>query len=407
MNKPAWIAACAVATLSLLVTAGCGKDAAAPAAAVAGGDTAARTAGAAATTHDPMEIKAEPALLQRLKIGEPVTGNVGTTITVAARIEVDDTRITRVGSPVMGRIASLSIREGQEVKKGQVIAQLNSTGLSGAQLEFLKAISQKQLAKRSLDRAQQLLKADVIGSAEMQRREAELTEATAELDAAHHQLQLLGMPMEDIAELEKTRVLHPVSPVVATMDGTVMSRKVTVGQVVQPADTVAEIADLSSVWLVADVPEQNAGTLNEGLHVHAEIAALPGHRLEGALSFVSSTVNPETRTVRARMDIPNPKRMYKPAMLATMEIHNQQTRQTLVPESAVVREGDMDGIFVQLAPDIFILRPVKVGAEFGSRRALLEGIRPGEKIVIEGAFHLNNERRRRSLNSGGSGDGQD
>jgi cobalt-zinc-cadmium efflux system membrane fusion protein len=304
----------------------------------------------------------------------------------------------------MGRIASISVREGQEVKKGQVLAQLNSIGMSGAQLEFLKAITQKQLARRSVDRAQQLLKADVIGVAEVQRREAELNEATAELDAAHSQLLLLGMPEAEIQELEKTRVLHPVSPVVATMEGTVMSRKVTVGQVVQPADTVVEIADLSSVWLVADVPEQNAGALHEGLHVHAEIAALPGHRLEGSLTFVSSTVNPETRTVRARMDIRNPKRLYKPAMLATMEIHNQKTRQTLVPATAVVREGDQECVFVQLTSDFFVLRPVKVGAEHGSRRALLEGVRAGEKIVTDGAFHLNNERRRRSLSAGTGGE---
>ena len=252
--------------------------------------------------------------------------------------------------------------------------------------------------------AERLGKADVIGVAEVQRREAEFNEATAELDAAHSQLLLLGMPETEIQELEKTRVLHPVSPVVATMDGTVMSRKVTVGQVVQPADTVVEIADLSSVWLVADVPEQNAGTLDEGLHVHAGIAALPGHRLEGSLTFVSSTVNPETRTVRARMDIKNPRRLYKPAMLATMEIHNQKSRQTLVPASAVVREGDQECVFVQLAPDVFVLRPVRIGAEHGNRKTLLEGVRPGEKIVTEGAFHLNNERRRRSLSAGTGGE---
>jgi cobalt-zinc-cadmium efflux system membrane fusion protein len=374
MNHPMWTA---LAAALFLVTTGCGKDSTANSATISLAQKPQQQ-----QSSDPMEIKAEPALLQRLQIGEPVAGEVGTTITVAARIEEDDTRITRVGSPVMGRIASISVREGQEVKKGQVLAQLNSIGMSGAQLEFLKAITKKQLARRSVDRAQQLLKADVIGAAEVQRREAELNEATAELDAAHSQLLLLGMPESEIRELERTRVLHPVSPVVATMEGTVMSRKVTVGQVVQPADTVVEIADLSSVWLVADVPEQNAGALHEGLHVHAEIAALPGHRLEGSLMFVSSTVNSETRTVRARMDIRNPRRLYKPSMLATMEIHNQKTRQTLVPSTAVVREGNQECVFAQLAPDVFVLRPVKIGADHGSQKVLLEGIRPGEKVFV-------------------------
>jgi cobalt-zinc-cadmium efflux system membrane fusion protein len=352
---------------------------------------------------DPMEIKAEPALLKRLTISSAADSDVATSIQVAARIEVDDRRVNRIGSPLMGRIAALSVQEGQEVKKGQSIAQLNSTGLSGAQLEFLKAISEKQLAQRAVERAQRLLKADVIGAAELQRREAELVQATASLDASHHQLLLLGMPLEAVNELQSTRVLNPVSGVLATLDGTVMNRKVTIGQMVQPADTIVEIADLSSVWLVADVPEQNAGALTVGQQVTAEIAALPGRKLHGTLTFVSSTVNPETRTVRARMDVPNPDRRLKPAMLCTMEIRNQKTRQMLVPLAAVVRESDQDYVFVQLAADVFALREVKVGTEYGQRIAIVEGLRSDQKIVTDGAFHLNNERRRRSVSGAAGG----
>jgi cobalt-zinc-cadmium efflux system membrane fusion protein len=397
--------AVAIAAIGMAFLCGCGKDGASATASAATLPAGVATGKAEGTQmSDPNEIKAEPALMQRIKIGEPKPAEVGATLTVAARIEVDDTRVTRVGSPVMGRVTTLMVREGDDVKKGQVLAQLNSTGLSGVQLELLKANSQKLLARRSMDRAKQLLDAGVIGAAEVQRREAELAQASAEFDAARQQLLVLGMPNEAIVELEKTRALNPVSPVIASMDGTVMTRKVTIGQVVQPADTVVEIADLSHVWLVADVPEQNAGLLTDGLAVEAEVAALPGQKLHGKLSFVSSTVNPETRTVRARMDVANPNRRLKPAMLATMDIRNHRIRQTVVPATAVVREGDQESIFVQLAPDVFVLRPVKVGEDHGSsHRVLLEGIRPGEKIVIDGAFHLNNERRRRAISgSGGS-----
>lgn len=354
---------------------------------------------------DPNEIHAEPALLKRLKVGPVETASLGTTIRVAARVDVDENRIIRVGSPMMGRIASILVREGQDVHKGQVIAWLNSTGISGAQLEFLKAMAQKQLAKRSLERAQRLVAADVIGTAEVQRRETELFEATAELDAAHHQLLLLGMPADAVEELEKKRTLNPVSPITATLEGTVMSRKVTPGQVVQPADTVAEIADLSNVWLVADVPEQNGGTLTAGQHVTAEIAALPGQHFHGQLTFVSNTVNPETRTIRARMDLPNPRRRLKPAMLATMEIRNQMERHTAVPLTAVVREDEIEGVFVERAPGVFVLKPCKFGPEYGALRQVNEGVVPGDRIVLDGAFHLNSERRRRAI-SGGGGNGE-
>lgn len=352
---------------------------------------------------DPMEITPAPNLRARLKIGAPVWSEVGASMTVAARVEVDETRITRVGSPVMGRIATLSAHEGQDVRRGEILATLNSTGLSDAQLSFLKSLSQKQVAQRAVERAQLLLKADVIGSAELQRREAELAQASAELDAARDQLSLLGMPPEAIDDLQKTRSIHSESRVVASMDGTVLSRKIALGQVVQPADTVFEIADLSHVWLVADVPEQNAGKLAEGQAVEAEIAALAGQTIPGKLAFVSHTVNPETRTVRARMNLPNPARRYKPAMLATMVLKEQTEKQQVVPSSAVVRENDAEHVFVQRGTDTFVLRPVTLGGEYGGRRVLVDGIRPGEHIVLDGAFHLNNERRRRALR-GSEGD---
>lgn len=219
---------------------------------------------ASAPLADPLEVTAGATAMEHVKIGEPKWAQVGATFTVAARVEADEARTTRVGSPVIGRITSLAIREGQDVQRGQLLMSLTSIGLSDAQLGFLKGISQKQVAQRAVDRAQLLLKADVIGSAELQRREAELYQAQAEHDAARDQLLLLGMPPDAIDEVQKTRHINSALRVFATMDGTVLSRKVMQGQVVQPADVVCEIADLSSLWLVADVPEQNAGNLKRG-----------------------------------------------------------------------------------------------------------------------------------------------
>ena len=256
------------------------------------------------TDADALEIKAGASLLEQLKIGEPVWVNVGASQTVAARIEVDDRGSTRVGSSLMGRISSLYVHEGEAVKKGQLMAILNSPGLSDVQLGLLKALSQQQLAQRAVERAQVLLKADVIGAAELQRREAELAQASLEVDAARDQLEVLGMVPEAIAELEKTRAINSISRILATSDGIVLEHNIRLGQVIQPADTVFEIADLSNVWLVANVPEQSAGELHAGQAVEAEIVALPGTILRGTLNFVSATVNPETRSIRATTSAP-------------------------------------------------------------------------------------------------------
>lgn len=374
----------AVACLALAF-AGCGAQSEAPVEAEA------------AAAGDSLEIQPGPTILPRLKAGEVGWATVGASITVAGRVDVDETRVTRVGSPVMGRVVSLTAHVGEQARHGQVLATLNSTGLSDAQLAFLKALSQKQVEQRAVERAQVLLNAGVIGVAELQRREAELSQATAELDAARNELLLLGMPPEDVEQLQKTRTIHSISRVLATMDGTVLSRKATLGQVVQAGETLYEIADLSHVWLVADVPEHDAGHLAAGQEVEAQIPALPGHVIHGQLSFVSATVNPETRTVTVRMDVPNRDKKLKPAMLATMILKEQPQKQLVVPLSAVVREENREWVFVQRDAGRFVLREVKLGGEYGGHRVLLEGVSPGERIVLDGAFHLNNERRRRAI----------
>lgn len=357
---------------------------------------------ASAAPRDPSRITATGPILKRIKLGQPAWATVGSMLTVAARVEVDETRVTRVGSPVMGRINSLAVHEGEDVHRGQLLALLTSTGLSDGQLQLLKALSQRQVAQRAVERAHLLLKADVIGSAELQRREAELAEATAELAAARDQLMLLGMPDDAMKEMERSRTLNSVSRIVASMDGTVLDRKVTLGQVVQPADTVFEIADLSNVWLVADVPEAAAGHVATGQTVEAEIGAFPGQAIHGKLSFVSATVNPETRTVRVRMDLPNAKRRFKPAMLATMTLKENPEKKMLVPSAAVVREGDTEYVLVHVDSDTYQLRKVILGQEHGGRRVVTEGLQGEEKIIVDGAFHLNNERRRQLTGNDGA-----
>jgi len=372
--------------IALVTLVGCG----------AAGPASSEAAAPPAQQADPMEITPSDLIRKQLQLGQSSTAEVGATLAVAARLEFDETRITRVGSPVMGRILTLGAREGQEVTKGQLLATLNSTGLSEGQLALLKASSQRTLAVQAVERARTLLNAGVIGAAEFQRREAELVQASAEFDAARDQLSLLGMPTEAIEEVLKGRRINSSTRVIASMDGIVLDRKITLGQVIQPADTVFEIADLTHLWIVADVPEQNAGKLLEGQLVEATIGAMPNLTLRGKLSFVSHIVNPETRTVRVRMELPNPRGVYKPAMLATMLLKEHTEKKSVIPVEAVVREENVEHVFIERKPGTFVLKPVTLGDEFNGKRVLLEGLQPGEQIVTAGAFHLNNERRRRN-----------
>ncbi len=346
------------------------------------------------TAADPMAISPNETLLKDLKLGEAEERAVSFSFSVSARLEINHHRMTRVGTPVIGRIVSLLAHEGDVVAKGEALATINSTALSEAQLGYLKALSALTLNQRAVERAQQLLKADVIGQAELQRREAELSEAKAELDASRDQLLLLGMTNEAIDELRRTRTINSVTRVVAPIAGTVIEHFTTLGQMMQPSDTIFEIADLSQLWVVAKVPEQEASLLRVGQSVDAELSTFPGRKLTGKLSFVGSTVSPETRTVEVRMDLSNPKGDYKPAMLATMFLKEQPTRRQLIPIQAIVREGNAEFVFVEQAAGTFRLEQVELGEEFEEMRVLLKPLPVGRKIVLDGAFHLNNERRK-------------
>ncbi|MEO8129185.1 MAG: efflux RND transporter periplasmic adaptor subunit [Bryobacteraceae bacterium] len=348
---------------------------------------------------NPMEVRPRQEIASQLKIGEANWQAVHGTLRVAGRVEADETRMARVSSPVTGRIVELEVLEGEHVKRGQVLATVYSVELSSSQSAFLKAWSQRQLAERAVARARQLLAAGVIGEAELQRRESELQQVSADLASCREQLAVLGLSKEAIEKLQSTRVVNSVTHLLATIDGTVLDRKANIGQVVEAVETVFTLADLSNLWLVADVPEQSSGSVEVGKKVEAEIPALPGQLISGRLGFVSATVTPETRTVRVRMNLANPHRKFKPAMLATITLVDGAERRLVIPTGAVVREGNEDHVLVQAAPNTFLLRKVELGEEFGDVRVVVTGLKPGEKLVVDGAFHLNNERKRMLLES--------
>jgi membrane fusion protein, heavy metal efflux system len=347
--------------------------------------------------QDVLSVRMTDGLKPLVKTGEVQMASMSGVIQVAGRIEANETRIARVSAPVSGRITDLDVVEGQNVKRNDLLAVVTSTQLSEAQAAYLRAGLARRQAERAVERAKRLLEADVIGSAELQRREAEFVQANLDLNAAHDQLRLLGMPEAAMEKLETTRTVNPSSHVAASIDGTVLQRSVTPGQMVQSAETVCVLADLSSVWLVADVPEQAAGSVAVGKAVEAEIPALPGVKLHGKLSFVSSTVNPETRTVRIRMDLANPQRRFKPAMLATMTVKDLPEMKRVLPLSAIVREENKDFVFVQTGDNSFRLRQVTLEPGNEGVKILVDGLASGEKIALEGAFHLNTERKRQAL----------
>ena len=350
-----------------------------------------------APAGDPAVVAPGPELLAQLQLSEISQRPIAETVRVAGRIDFDEQRLACIGATVTGRVTQIDVQLGQDVQKGEVLARLNSSELSSQQLAYLKARAQLELNRRNAERAKALFEADVIGAAEMQRRESEYQISVAETRAAADQLRLLGVSTAAIERLGKEGAVDSVTPVVATLGGVVVERKLAQGQVVQPADTLFVVADLSRLWAVAQIPEQQISLIKAGQSVSIEVPALGNEKLVGKLIFVGQTVNPDTRTVLVRTELENRDGRLKPAMLATMLIEARPVERLVIPASAVVRENDEDHVFIVEGEGIFRLVQVKLGSENGGLRVVLSGLKGNEKLVSGGAFHLNNERNRKEM----------
>lgn len=350
-----------------------------------------------AKVNDPniVELPAEMAKgITVMKVGD---AEIRDLLRIPGSIQVDEQRIARIGAPVTGRISDIDVVLGQHVKRGQVLATVNSTELAQNQLAYIKALQQISLQSKAVDRAKALLDADVIAPAELQKRESELSGAKADLIAARNQLMVLGMSQANIDKLSRSAQMDTFSNINARIAGTVISRKINLGQVVQPADELFVVADLSTVWAVAEVPEHQIDLIEKGQEVDIEIPAIYEKPIKGKLIFVGDVVNPETRTVTVRSEILNNKQDIKPDMLVSMLVLSKPTKKLSVPAQAIVRENDKNYVFVQIAPNKYRLREVTTDEEYQGNVAVISGLSAGETIIVEGAFHVNNERKRKEL----------
>ncbi|SFW34030.1 efflux RND transporter periplasmic adaptor subunit [Nitrosovibrio sp. Nv17] len=368
--------------LSTCVAAGCGNK-----------ETAAPPNEAHQEQEDVNSITLRPEVVPRIKIGQPMMVALADKLQVPSQVEVDEERLVRIGSYVTGRIVELYVMLGDSVSAGQPLARLTSPELTQAQLAYLRAHSRTALTQKAADRAHHLLEADVIALAEVERRESELEVARAELEAAKDQLRLLGVDSTALRELTDNGNILPSVTIKASRSGTVISRNVIIGQVVQPADTLFGVADLSSVWVVGDVPEQIARNVQVNQHVQIHVPALGNVSFDGLIVFVADTVNPLTRTVMVRSMVENPERSLKPDMLATMHVTDTAHQSLVVPETAVVREANLDYVFLAQGNNRFQRVPVELGPEVADMRPVHKGITQEQKIVVDGAFHLDNERK--------------
>jgi len=295
---------------------------------------------------------------------------------------------------VRGRVVDVYADLGQQVKGGDLLAMLYSSDLGMAQSAYLKAGAKLYVAERAYERAKMLLREKVIGLAESQRRQGEMLSLRAERRETEDRLRLLGMSEEQITRLTDEQKILSYVPITAPFDGRVIGRNLTKGEVVEVTDKLFTVADLSKVWVLANIPEKDIPFIRadsgssdaSGVEQLVEVllTAYPDEVFHGKITYVGDVLDAATRTMNLRLELPNPHRKLKPEMYATIRVHSlSEPGVLMVPETAVQRERDRRFVFVQRDPRTFEARDVRLGESNGDAVKVLAGLQEGEPVVVK------------------------
>lgn len=298
---------------------------------------------------------------------------------------------------VRGRVVDVYVDLGQQVEANALLAILYSSDLGLAQSAYLKARAKLHVAEQAYARAKFLLQEKVIGEAEAQRRQGELLSMQAEAHESRDRLKLLGMNDEQFLRLGRSRDIQSHVPIVAPFAGRIIGRNLTRGEVVETTEKLFVIADLSEVWVQANIPERDIAFVHAihasgGRQAEVRINAYPKEVMTGTITYVGDVLDPATRTMQLRLELPNPDGRLKPEMFATIRLSSEpQPDQMALPEAALQRDQGRTFVFVQRDADTYEARDVQVGESNGTFTTILDGLSEGDPVVTHGAFLLKSE----------------
>lgn len=313
-----------------------------------------------------------------------VSSDAGTT-QATAKVAFDEGRVSRVGAPVSGRVVELRVQPGDHVRKGQPLLVIASPDAESAFADWIAARADAALAEKNLERQRRLLADQAVSQKEVQQAEGDATKARAARARALARLEVLGISPDDAGGKPSRYLLR------APLDGVVVERPASVGLEVR-ADSgtpLVTVADLSRLWVLADVFERDLGAVAKGGRAEVRVAAWPGRTWEGKVAHVGDVVDPQSRTVKVRIEVQNPDQKLKPEMFARVSLRGAPAEASLaVPSQAVLSDGAASAVVVALGDGRFERRTIEAGPERDGRVRVLSGLSPGERVVVDGAIYL-------------------
>jgi membrane fusion protein, heavy metal efflux system len=335
--------------------------------------------------HDGIRLDPGNPHLNFVKIEAIQPTDAAPSVRLTGKVTFDENHTQRVASPIDGRATKMLVELGDKVKPGQALVELTSPHVSELQAEAQKTAQDLGLAEKGLERARKLKLDGAVSEKEAAQAEADYRKAKADAARTEAQLRSLSVSATDPTVSAALR---------AQIGGTVVDRNVLVGQEVR-ADSalpLMTISDLSTVWVQADVYEQDLGLVSNGATVKIHVPAYPDEAFDGKVEHVGDVVDPASRTVKLRCSVPNPGNRLKPEMFAKIELMEAPGQKVLVvPTRAIITNADGARVIVASEGNVFRERSVNIGPEVDEKVRILSGLRPGERVVTDGAIFVKRE----------------
>src|SRR6266571_1468128 len=333
-----------------------------------------------------------------IKTAPVIAVTVGTGVTVPGSVMANAYREVKVTPIAPGIVTKVHVELGAGVRRGAPLVTLFSAELAESQTKYMSMSTMLEADHKKLERTQKLVE---IGAASRQ----DLEEITAvheahatEVEAARQRLQLLGLSAEQVRTLTSPSQVVSTVVVPAPIAGVITSRSVNLGQVVAMGQELLSVTDLSEVWVVGDLYEQDFRAVKVGSEAAITTSAYPGLTLHGRVSYIDPRVDPQARTAKARIEVPNSDGRLRLGMYVTVNFTTPGGSALVVPRSAVQAIGDRQVVFVPAKGEEgkFIQRQVRLGSPVGDNYTVLSGLKLGESVVTEGSFFLRAEILRNS-----------
>lgn len=365
-----------------------------------------RSTAAASQANANAQVSQNRAIETEVVTPQMIAGAVRAT----GKILVSEDRVAAIGPVHEGRLVRLYAGQGSVVRKGQKLADLQSADLDEAEADYLKAVADSEnarrtseaelrLAQQTYDRTKMLYEKTIAAGKALQSAEHDLQVAKATADSsiastkaaltsARHRLLILGLTEGDIKALATKPDFAAVFSLTSPISGIVVERNATVGATVGSDANVFKIVDISSVWIDANVFEKDIARVKLGQPVNVSVTAFPGTVFTGRVILVSTVMDPETRSLKVRTEVPNRDARLKPDMFANVEIITDVNRTSIsIPQAALLNDGGQSVVFVA-AGSGFEKRAVTTGIQSDDRMEITAGLKAGDKVVTKGNYLL-------------------